>query len=420
MTDSTHSMPILRQESKITKLPMSNIIAIIRKELRSYFTQPLAYILLVVFLGLSSFFYFRAVLVSQQLTLRPLFGFLPWILLFFIPALTMGLLAKEKESGTLEILTTQKVSYKEIVLGKFLAVLSFIFIAILITLIIPFSLALTTKGGGGWDWGIIFSQYLGSFFLAATFIGVGLFASSLTKNQIAAFILGVTFIFVLIFLGSNTVLLALPHPFNLFVQKLSILDHYQGIARGVLDLRDLIYFLSLIFLFLYLTTFFFFKELRNKKEKRCKWSWKAVIAFVILALCINLVSDKVKARFDLTQERVFTLSSATKKIISQVENEVELSLFVSKKLPVQISYQAQQIKDTLSDYQKFSNGKVKFNIYYPDADEAAKSKAQEFNIPPVQFNVVSQDEFQIKQGYLGIGISLKEKDSEGEETGTRR
>ncbi|MCG2686862.1 ABC transporter permease subunit, partial [Candidatus Parcubacteria bacterium] len=202
------------------------MFTIIKKELKSFFNQPMAYILLVVFLAIVNFFYFRTLFLSGEATLRPMFSLMPWIFLFFIPALTMGVLSKEKETGTFEILNTQSIKTRDIVLGKFLGVFIFVAIALAITIIAPISLA----SFGGFDLGIIISQYLGSLFLIAGFVAVSLFASSLTKNQIVAFILGIAFNFILVLVGFEMVVLTVVEPFNIILQKLSIFGHYDNIS----------------------------------------------------------------------------------------------------------------------------------------------------------------------------------------------
>ena len=148
---------------------MKNVWIIIKKELRNYFNQPTAYILLVVFLVLAYFFYFRLVFLTGEVSLRPLFNIMPWLLMFFVPAIAMNILAKEKDSGTLEILATQPVSIIQILVGKFLGTFIFIMAAGLITLTIP----ITLSRFGNFDWGIIVGQYIGLMFLAASFLSIG-------------------------------------------------------------------------------------------------------------------------------------------------------------------------------------------------------------------------------------------------------
>ncbi|MFH1610963.1 MAG: Gldg family protein [Patescibacteria group bacterium] len=387
------------------------MLTIIKKELKSFFNQPMAYILLVVFLAVVNFFYFRTLFLNGEATLRPMFSLMPWIFLFFIPALAMGILSKEKETGTFEILNTQSIKTKDIVIGKFVAVFLFVAIALIITIIAP----ITLGSFGSFDLGIIVSQYLGSLFLIAGFVAVSIFASSLTKNQIVAFVLGIAFNFVLVLVGFEMVVLAVAEPFNIILQKLSIFGHYESVSRGVLDIKDLIYFITLVIVFIWLSVFFFKRDLINRKNKEYRKSVQVLVGVIVLAILINLFGGYIKARIDLTSNRLFTLSKATRSIVSNMENEIVLDLFVSKKLPAQISYQAQDVRDILGDYKKYGKGKIDLNIHYPDVNEEDKLKAQELSIPAIQFNVIAKDEFQLKQGWLGLSVSVFSPSGQGEE-----
>ena len=384
------------------------MLTIIKKEFRSYFNSPLAYVLLVVFLGLVNFFYFKNIFLSGVATLRPMFSLLPWFLLFFVPALTMGLLAKEKENGTLEILVTQSIKPRNIILGKFFGTLIFVSIAILLTLIIPISLS----GAGNFDLGVIFSQYLGSIFLAAGFTALGLFASSITKNSIISFILGIAFNFIFVIIGFEIVILSLPSWLGNFLNNLSIFGHYDSIARGVIDLTDLIYFILLIAIFIFSSLILFNKERFANKNRNHRNSLLILISLIIIALVINLRGNILSARIDLTYGKIYTLSQSTKNILQNLNKKIELIFFVSKDIPAQIASQAQDIKDLLHDYQKHSHGNVTFNIFYPDKSEEAKIKSEQLGIPPLQFNVVAQDEFKVKQGWLGLALTTDDNQQE--------
>ncbi|MFH1891001.1 MAG: Gldg family protein [Candidatus Kuenenbacteria bacterium] len=378
---------------------MSNIYTILKKELRAYFYHPQAYILLVVFLAVSYFFYFRQVLLTGEASLRPLFSILPWVMMFFAPAICMGLIAREKDKGTFEVLSTQPIKMPEILVGKALGAFAFVMIAVLITLTIP----LTLGKFGDFDWGVIFSQYLGTAFLLASFTAIGILTSSLTKNQVVSFIGAIGINFILIMAGFEMVTAALPYPFDVILKRVSILDHFYNIARGVIDLRDIIYFIVLILIFGFLA---YLSLLKTKGGRVLKEYKKLTIAIVVViaALLVNLGGDYIGGRIDLTKNNVYTLSQATKKILSNLERDIDISLVVSKEMPAQLSSTAQDTKDLLNDYVKAGKGKISLNIYYPDKDETASTKAEELGIPAIQFNIIAQDEFSTKKGYFGLAI----------------
>ena len=235
---------------------MSNhIVVFCKKELRSFFDSPIAYIVITIFLLISGWFFFSDLFLVNQASLRNLFNIIPFIFMFFIPAVAMRLISEEKRSGTIEVLLTLPVKDYEIILGKFLAGLILIFVAVILTLVY----SLTLSGLGDLDFGSVAAGYLGLMFLGATYLSVGVFTSSLTQNQIVAFITGFVIVFALYML--DKVLIFLPGFLSSFFEYLSVNYHFSNISRGVIDSRDVIYYLSLIFFFLFLAV----KALESRK-----------------------------------------------------------------------------------------------------------------------------------------------------------
>ncbi len=231
---------------KIMKL--KHINTIIQKELRGYFNSPLAYIFITVFLVFSSWLYFRGFFLGNLATMRPFFAMLPWIFLFLIPAITMRLWAEEQKMGTIETLLTSPVTEWEAVLGKFLASFSFLILTMILSLILPIILFFV----GEPDWGTIIGGYFGAVLLGGAYLAIGLWISSLTDNQIVAFIISVLIVFVLFIIGQPIVLQTTPDFLIPTFKYLGMGSHFNSILRGVIDTRDLIYYVSLISVFLYL------------------------------------------------------------------------------------------------------------------------------------------------------------------------
>lgn len=229
---------------------MSHIFAIAKKELRLYFNSPMAYIFIVVFLVLSSWLFFRQFFINGQADMRAFFSMLPWIFLFLIPAITMKMWAEEKKTGTMEILLTFPVKDYEVVIGKFLATVLFLAITLLCSLIIPIIIGYL----GDPDGGVIFTSYVGAILMGASYLAIGLWTSSLTNNQIVAFILAVVVCFAFYIIGDLIVTAVLPDMLVPVFQYLGLANHYSSIARGVIDSRDIIYYTSFIFFFLYLNS----------------------------------------------------------------------------------------------------------------------------------------------------------------------
>jgi ABC-2 type transport system permease protein len=229
---------------------MNHILAITKKELKDYFNSPLAYIFISIFLVVAAWLFFRTFFIYQQATMRAYFSLIPWLFLFLIPALTMRLWAEEKKLKTTEILFTWPIQDFEAVLGKFLAGAIFLGITLLLSLTIPISISFI----GELDWGIVIASYIGAWLLGLSFFSIGLFISSLTENQIIAFIISIASCFIIFIIGENLVTYFIPNfLFGLF-QYFGLGYHFSSISRGILDSRDLIYYLGLIFFFLYLNT----------------------------------------------------------------------------------------------------------------------------------------------------------------------
>jgi ABC-2 type transport system permease protein len=229
---------------------MKPVLVIARKELKTFFDSLAAYILLAVFLGLSGFFtwlFGSDIFFVGQATLDPFFSVAYWTLFFFIPAITMKMIAEEKRSGTIELLLTKAVTDWQVILGKFIAALALIAIALALTL--PYYITVAFLGPV--DHGAVWSGYFGTLLISSVYIAIGLYASSVTNNQIVAFLLslfiGVFFLIIFDVLASN----ATGFLGELF-SFLSISTHYESISRGVIDSKDIIYFLSLTFLGLFL------------------------------------------------------------------------------------------------------------------------------------------------------------------------
>ncbi len=229
-------------------MSLSNILPIYRRELRSYFNSPVAYVVILVFLIIIGWFFTSNLFVVNVASLRVVFELVPIVFLFFVPAVTMRLIAEERKSGTIELLTTKPVGDGEIILGKFLAAWTLLAAALLPTLIY----AITVMLLGDLDMGPVLAGYLGLLLMGGVYIAIGIFASSLTDNQIVAFILSFLIVFVLFML--DKVLLYVPEGLASTLEFLSIDYHFSNIARGVIDSRDVIYFGSLLGFSLLLAT----------------------------------------------------------------------------------------------------------------------------------------------------------------------
>jgi ABC-2 type transport system permease protein len=227
---------------------MKNIANIFWKEFRSYFSSPIAYIFIISFLGVTNWLYFRTFFLANQSSLRPFFSLLPWVFLFLAPAITMRSWAEEKKLGTIEILMTLPIKEYEVVIAKFLST----FVFLIVTLFLTFPLPLTVMVLGNPDPGPIWGGYVGAFLLGGAYLAIGLFSSSLTENQIVAFIVSIMLCFALLIVGEDFVLINAPSVLVPVFSYLGLGAHFQSMGRGVIDSRDIMYYLSVIGFFLFL------------------------------------------------------------------------------------------------------------------------------------------------------------------------
>lgn len=232
---------------------MNSVIAVMRRELASYFLTPVAYVFVVIFLTLSSAFAFQFGQLYErgQADLTPFFFWHPWLYLFLIPALTMRLWAEERKSGSIELLMTLPLELWQAVVGKYFAAWLFTALALGLT----FPIWITANYLGDPDNGVIVAAYVGSLLMAGGFLAVGSCISATTKNQVIAFILAVVACFVLLLAGLPVVLDVFsgwaPQAVVDAVASLSFLTHFESISKGVIDVRDLVYFALLIGVMLY-------------------------------------------------------------------------------------------------------------------------------------------------------------------------
>jgi len=223
------------------------IYILFKKELAHYFNSPIAYIFIGVFLIVGNWLFLNSFFLFGQASMRNFFMLLPWMFLFLAPALTMRLWAEEKKTGTEELLLTLPITDWQAVLAKFLGGLAFLFIALLCSLSLPITIGYL----GDLDMGPVIGGYLGALFLGAAYLAVGLFISSLTKNQIIAFILGIVACFAAFIIGADFVLEGAPKALQEIMRFLGLGNHFENIERGVIDSKDIIYYCSFTFLFLW-------------------------------------------------------------------------------------------------------------------------------------------------------------------------
>jgi len=234
---------------------MNAILTIARREFKAYFNSPVAYIVITIFLALVGIMFFIPFFAQDRVSMRDFFSLAPFLFVFFAPAITMRLIAEERRSGTIELLITMPVRDVDVVIGKFLAALALLVVALVLTL--PY--AFTIAQFGDLDWGPVWGGYLGLLLLGAVYLAIGLMASSWTENQIVAFVIAL--FLSMIFLMLDRFLVFVPAALSPWVEYLSFTAHFRNAARGVIDTRDVVFYLS----FLVLSMFLAFRSLESRR-----------------------------------------------------------------------------------------------------------------------------------------------------------
>ncbi len=380
-------------------------LSITKKELRAYFGSPMAAIFIGTFLlaALFTFFWIETFFARNTADIRPLFRWMPVLLLFLVSALTMRQWSEEQRMGTLEVLLTLPVSVTRLVIGKFLAVFVLVAIALALTLGLPITVSLM----GPLDWGPVVGGYLGALLMAAAYIAIGLFISSRTDNQIIALILSVLVSGLFYLVGSSGVTDFFGTSVANFFRALGTGSRFASIERGVVDLRDLVYYLSL-------TGFFLACNVLSLESKR--WSdgantaplrRNAILATVLIAanlLAANLWIDRLgKVRIDLTENREYSISEPTRNLLSTLTEPLILRGYFSEKTHPLLAPLVPRIKDMMTEYAIASNGMVQVSFVDPKYDQEAEIEANEqYGIKPVPFQVAGRYEASVVNSYFNI------------------
>jgi len=336
--------------------------AVCKKELRQFFSSLTGYIAILVFLLLNGLLLFvfpdTDILAFGYATLDKFFELAPWVLLLLIPAITMRSLSDEFRMGTFEILQTKPLSRSQVVGGKYLASLLVAVIALLPTLIYFVSLT-QLSAQGGMDTGGTFGSYTGLFFLAAVFTAIGICCSSFTNNAVVAFI-SAAFVCFIVYNGFTAVsrLPVFAAGADYYIEMLGIDFHYRSISRGVVDSRDILYFISVIFFFLILTE----RNLAKQRLSKRNYKWIGALGLLVL---LNLLASQFHYRIDLTQEKRYTLSEPTKKLLGQLDDAVDIEIFLKGDLKAGAKKLAKSTRELLEEFGEYGKGKVEFRFTDP-------------------------------------------------------
>ena len=373
------------------------MISLFKKEITQFFGSITGTMVSVVFLLLTGLFLWvfsgnYNIPDGGYATLEGLFEIAPWIYLFLIPAVTMRMFADEKRSGTMELLLSRPVTELQLILSKFLAALAVVLITLLPTLIYFLSVYRLGNPVGCVDTGATWGSYTGLFFLAVIYLTIGLLASSVTDNQVVAFILAVFTCF--IWYSGFGFLAQLPFPSNVssVIASLGIDAHYESVSRGVLDSRDLLYFLLMAGFFILLT-----RIVLEWKRRPLRRSANHLLVYVSIVLIVAFISESNFFRLDFTTEKRFTLSSQTRQLLKKVNAPIEAEILLAGDLPPGFMKLQSAAIEKLRDLKTYCDQPISIHITDPyEVDLPGGDKSKYFEsllakgIAPVNLRINSE------------------------------
>lgn len=386
---------------------MSNIIRIIRKEFAEFFASPAALLFLGAFLVVTLFLFFwmETFFARNIADTRPLFKWLPALLIFLAATLTMRSWSEDRRAGTIEILLASPVPRLHLVLGKFLAGLGLMALALALTLPLPVTVSLL----GPLDWGPVVGGYLAALFLAAAYLSIGVYMSARTDNPIVAWILTTLVCGVFYLVGTPTITTLFGHQVGELLMLLGSGSRFDSVTRGVLDLRDLYYYLSIVGVFLTLNLF---------SLERIRWAgnprsgshlrWWCVVGLTVANLvAANFWLQTIGwARLDITRDQVYSLSEATDRYLGQLQEPLLIRGYFSAKTHPLLSPLVPRLRDLLAEYAALGYGRVRVEFVDPHADQAIEEEAaRKYGIRPIPFQMASRHESGVVNSYFHIVLT---------------
>ncbi len=378
---------------------MKHVWTIARREFQSFFDSLSAYILLVLFLsftGIFTWIYGNDIFMYGQASLQMFFNVAYISLFLLIPALTMKSIAEERKTGTIEMLLTKPITVWQLLLGKYLAIL--MLVAVCLALTLPYYISVSCLGNI--DHGAVICGYIGLLLMCSAYIAIGLFASSITGNQIVSFLIsisiGILFHFIFDMMGEH-----FSGTLGHLANSLNMNTHFESIARGVIDSKDIIYFISITFAAIYVA--------KNQiKRNTSKLNTALTLAIVV---AINIVGSYAFFRLDFTGDKRYTLSNATLSILEKVDEPITVKAYFSEDLPAEVAKGKQDFKDLLTEYHSTSSHMIEFEFINPASDDITEQEAMDCGIFPIMINVREKDQIKQQKAYMGA-VVMRGKKSE--------
>ncbi len=386
---------------------MAELLQIARKEFRGFFASPAAYLFLGAFLAVTLFLFFwvEGFFARNIADLRPLFQWMPLLLIFLVAALTMRSWSEERRSGTLESLLTSPTAPWRLVLGKFLGTMGLVLLALLLTLALPLTVSLL----GPLDWGPVLGGYLASLFLASAYVAIGLYLSCRSDNPIVALILTALVCGLFYLIGSPSLTSLFGREVAQLLALIGTGSRFESITRGVVDLRDIAYYLSLVgvFLALNLLTLERLRWAGNPNGPRQRRQHLISALLVANFLVLNLWLAPVGwLRADLTQGRIYSLSEATRGYLGQLQEPLLIRGYFSQQTHPLLAPLVPRINDLLKEYAVAGGDKVRVELVDPQQDpQLEEEAASKYGIRPVPMQMASRYQASVVNSYFNILVA---------------
>ncbi|MBN1655815.1 MAG: Gldg family protein [Deltaproteobacteria bacterium] len=387
---------------------MNNLKTILKKELRAYFLSPVALIFLGVFLVavLFSFFTSARFFARNIADIRPLFEWLPILLIFLVSAITMRAWSEEQKLGTLEILLTLPMKTRDLVFAKLVAGICLVLLALALTLPIPITVAYL----GDLDWGPVVGGYLGALLLASAYLSIGMCVSSLTDNQIVSLMITAVICALFLLIGSDTVVSFFGTQAGELLRSIGTGSRFRSIERGVLDFRDLFYYLSLCAFFLVLNIHFI-ETKRRDTHTRTGIKRARVQLLTVVLVGLNLIAGNLwlapimSARADMTEDGLYSVSSSTDKILAALNEPLYISGYFSEKTHPLLAPLVPRIRDLVTEYEIRGRGKVRLDFTDPNKDEELREEIGElYDIKSLPFRISDRHEESVVNSFFHLLI----------------
>lgn len=374
------------------------------KEINLFFATPIAYVFLATFAAITLFIFFwgESFFARNIADVRPLFEWMPILLIFLSATITMRLWSEEKRTGTLEHVLTQPVPLWHFVVGKFIGCLFLLAIALTITLPVPATVAVI----GDLDWGPVLAGYIATFLMGAAYISIGLFISARSDNQVVSLISSSVLCGVFYLIGTTIITSFFSNTGGEWLRLVGTGARFDAITRGVIDIRDLYYYLSIVMVFLMLNTYQLEKEGWVKGESVSHHKrWRFITLMLIAnALGVNLWLGQLNSlRIDTTEGNQYSISDATENYLNQLQEPLLIRGYFSSKTHPLLAPLVPQMRDLIREYEVMGGGKVRIEFIDPIEEPELESEAnQKYGIRPVPFQVSDRYQSSIVSSYFNI------------------